>query len=343
MLDQIPRKNLKCCTRLHWLDPGTGSCDRYMADYFQVGEKSTSAAHGTAYPTKPIPLEPKRGPPSYNFNSRRSPLICTNGAVASSQPLASQIGLDILKKGGNAADAAVAVAAALAVTEPCSTGLGGDMFALYYEASTKTVQAINGSGKSSHSATLENYLAVAVADSDFPGEKKLPKFHAMTVTVPGAAKGWEDVHNRWGTKLEESGSAPSISFADLLEPAASLSEGGFPVQSTTSWAWHNGIPQIRQWSGNGSANAVDGGGRVPFTCAGSGQPPREGELFSNPDLAATLRELGAFGAGRFYEGRVGKEIVKAVTRHGGLLEEVRERLMKNGLNANQIQCKSNAI
>ena len=138
MLDQIPRKNLKCCTRLHWLDPGTGSCDRYMADYFQVGEKSTSAAHGTAYPTKPIPLEPKRGPPSYNFNSRRSPLICTNGAVASSQPLASQIGLDILKKGGNAADAAVAVAAALAVTEPCSTGLGGDMFALYYEASTKT-------------------------------------------------------------------------------------------------------------------------------------------------------------------------------------------------------------
>jgi len=157
-----------------------------MADYFLVGAKSTQAAFGKAYPSKPIEVDSERLPPPYSFTSRRSPLICAQGCVSSSQPLASQVGVDILKRGGNAADAAVAVAAALAVMEPCSTGLGGDVFALYYDAASKSVQCINGSGRAPMGLTRE--IALSVAEEDERGEKKLPKFSVHTVTVPGAAR-----------------------------------------------------------------------------------------------------------------------------------------------------------
>ena len=120
--------------------------------------------------------------------------MAMHGMVASSQPLASNIGLDVLKAGGNAIDAAVAVAAALAVTEPCSTGLGGDCFLLFYDAKTRKVQALNGSGRCASAMTLEAAHRVAIPKKQSrpscKNGKTFPPFHALTVTVPGAAQGW---------------------------------------------------------------------------------------------------------------------------------------------------------
>ena len=118
------------------------------------------------------------------FQSRRSPVYCCNGMVASTQPLASQAGIKILLQGGNAADAAVAVAAALNVTEPCSTGIGGDMFALFFDAKLKTVKAINGSGRAPSALTLDFTNSILGNDA-----VSIPKTNANAVTVPGAAAG----------------------------------------------------------------------------------------------------------------------------------------------------------
>src|SRR5215208_7698990 len=119
------------------------------------------------------------------FHSRRSPVFSRTGIVATSQPFATAAGLEILAKGGNAADAAVAASAALNVTEPGSTGIGGDMFALYYSAETKRVTALNGSGRAPAALTLDR-----LNKDGFSPSHGLPPFHAHTVTVPGACAGW---------------------------------------------------------------------------------------------------------------------------------------------------------
>ena len=183
------------------------------------------------------------------FQSRRSAVYSTHAMVSSSQPLATSIGLQILREGGNAVDAAVAVAAALAVTEPCSTGMGGDCFILYYEKKTGTVHALDGSGRAPSGLTLDKAVAVAEAeaaaatasgtgratDAVLRGSAAvgntpsptLPKFHAATVTVPGAVAGWVDAVARWGGKKH--------TMAALLEPSAALAEDGVPVSEVTSY------------------------------------------------------------------------------------------------------------
>jgi hypothetical protein len=142
---------------------------------------------------------------TFTFNSRRSPVYGRNGMVATSQPLATAAGLEILSKGGNAADAAVAAGAALNVTEPTSTGIGGDMFALYYSAETKRVTALNGSGRAPAALTLDR-----LKEDGFSSD--LPPFHAHTITVPGACAGWFDLVERHG----------SLSMGEILAPAIRL-------------------------------------------------------------------------------------------------------------------------
>ena len=144
------------------------------------------------------------------FNSRRSPVYGTRGAVASSQPLASEAGMRMLQRGGNAADAAVAVAAALNVTEPCSTGMGGDCFALFYDAKKGRVLGLNGSGRAPIGLTPEKLLA--------QGLTKMPSNGVHTVTVPGAVAGWVDAIEKFGT----------LTMGDVLTPAIELAEGGYP-------------------------------------------------------------------------------------------------------------------
>src|SRR5215211_5943193 len=197
---------------------------------------------------------------SFTFSSRRSPVYGRQGMVASSQPLASAAGLEILSKGGNAADAAVAAGAALNVTEPTSTGIGGDMFALYYSADTKRVTALNGSGRAPAALTLDRLKKDGISS-------ELPPFHVHTVTVPGACAGWFDL-------IEKNG---SLSMAEILSPAIRLASQGFPVAPLTAHSWQRGAQNQLRSAPNGYELTIDG------------RAPHAGEIFHNLNLARTLQ------------------------------------------------------
>lgn len=238
---------------------------------------------------------------SYRFTSRRSPFLCRNACVATSQPLASSIGLDFLRKGANAADTAVAIAAALSVLEPCSTGLGGDMFCLYYDNATRKVTAINGSGRSPQDMSLQ--LVKKSCGNGTVVDEETFRLSAHAVTVPGAARGWEDLVKQHGSG--------KFSFAELLEPAAVLAEEGFPVTPVTAHHWQSGMDVIKMWIEPSSA--------VPMTVDGQ-NAPKAGQIFRNPDMARVLRDLGEKGAtDGFYAGITGQAIVDAVQKHGGVM------------------------
>ncbi len=226
---------------------------------------------------------------TFSFNSRRSPIFSRKGIVATSQPLATAAGLEILAKGGNAADAAIAAAAALNVTEPTSTGIGGDMFALYYSADTKRVTALNGSGRAPAALTLERL--------EKEGLSKLPPFHAYTITVPGACAGWFDLLERHG----------SLAMSDLLAPAIRLAEEGFPVAPITSYFWQRGVERQLKSAPNGHELTLNG------------RAPRPGEIFRNPGLARTFKTLAEKGASAFYQGEIAESIVGVIKEAGGCM------------------------
>jgi len=222
------------------------------------------------------------------FNSRRSPVYGTHGMVASSQPLASMAGVKILQDGGNAADAAVAVAAALNVTEPTSTGIGGDCFCLFYEADERRMKALNASGRAPAGLSIE-YLADR-------GITELPRYSAHTVTVPGAAAGWVDTVERFGT----------MTMGEVLAPSIRLADEDFPVSPVTARAWSLGVPQLM--------NGPHGGELLK-----DGEAPHPGGLMTNRHLAQTFREVAEHGKAGFYEGRVAEEIVKVLGDMGGTM------------------------
>ncbi|CAK9084822.1 unnamed protein product [Durusdinium trenchii] len=233
-------------------------------------------------------------PGCFGFRSRRAPVYGARGMVATSQPLASEAGLRLLQQGGSAADACVAAAAALNATEPCNTGLGGDAFALFFEAKTKKVHCLQGCGRSPAALTLEG----ALAHPDVSGTSLHP-MSALCVTVPGTASAWEAAVAQWGTK----------SLREVLQPAIELAEGGFPVSQ--------GAAQIWQQSEELLAQAARG---RPTPYLPGGRAPKAGEIFRNPDLAQTMRLLGEKGAKEgFYTGAVAEEIVKALAARGGVM------------------------
>jgi gamma-glutamyltranspeptidase/glutathione hydrolase len=229
------------------------------------------------------------------FDSYRSPVLARRGMVASSQPLASQAGLSILMAGGNAADAAVAMAAALNVTEPTSTGIGGDMFALYYDARTHQVSALNGSGRAPAALTIELIKSHGLSD----GHAIADPFHAHTVTVPGACAGWCDLIARHG----------SMPLRESLAPAIRLAEDGFPVAPLTAHFWAR--------SAENQLRTAPGGLALTF----KGHAPRAGEVFRNPGLARTFRSVAEGGAEAFYRGEIARAIVRVLQRAGGVMTE----------------------
>lgn len=234
------------------------------------------------------------------FNSRRSPIISRKGIVAASQPLAVAAGLELLAKGGNAADAAVATAAALNVTEPTSTGIGGDCFALYYDSQTRQVTALNGSGRAPAGLTIERLRKEGLIDRDKPaGEQELPPYHPYTITVPGACAGWCDM-------LERHGSLP---LGEVLAPAICLAEEGFPVAPVTASAWRNGAERQLRTALNGTEMTIDGRGPYP------------GEIFRNPGLARTLKTVAEGGKEAFYQGEIAAAIARTVQQAGGCMTE----------------------
>jgi gamma-glutamyltranspeptidase/glutathione hydrolase len=226
----------------------------------------------------------------FNFNSRRSPVLGRKGIVAASQPLAVAAGLEALRKGGTAADAAVATAAGLAVTEPGSTGLGGDCFALYYDAATRQVSALNGSGRAPSALTLERLQREGLG-------QELPSFHPYTVTVPGACAGWCDLVARHGR----------LPLAETLTPAARLAEEGFPVSPMTALLW--------QRAAQGQLARALGGRELTI----DGRGPNPGEIFRNPGMAKSLQVIASGGQQAFYQGAIAEAIAAVVQQAGGCL------------------------
>jgi gamma-glutamyltranspeptidase/glutathione hydrolase len=222
------------------------------------------------------------------FNSRRSPIYATHGMVASSQPLASEIGLRILQRGGNAADAAVATAAALNVTEPTSTGIGGDCFCLYFDNEKRTIQGVNGSGRAPKDLTIELLTEL--------GYNEMPPDGVHTVTVPGTAAGWVDTIIHFG----------SMTLKEVLQPAIELAENGFPVAPITARAWAFGVPKLKAGP-YGDEMLIDG------------RSPMVGELMKNPTLAHTFKALAEHGKDGFYKGRVAEAIVTLLHNMGGVM------------------------
>lgn len=223
----------------------------------------------------------------FEFTSRRSPVYGMNGMVASSQPLATAAGLKILQSGGNAASAAIAVAAALNVTEPTSTGLGGDAFALFYSADQKRVFALNGSGRAPGNLSLKKLQSEGIT--------RLPFYHPYTITVPGACAAWFDLNSRFG----------NMSFSEVLQPAIDLAQSGFPVAAITAYFW--------QLAAQGQLkNALNGGEMLI-----DGDAPKAGQIFHNKGLARTLRLIADHGKDVFYQGEIADAIVSAVNQAGG--------------------------
>ena len=219
----------------------------------------------------------------------RSVVRAQHGMVASSQPLASQVGLDVLKRGGNAVDAAIAMAAMLNVTEPMMTGIGGDAFAIVYWSKTKELKGLNASGRAPRSLTRDYFVKKNL--------KSIPNGGMEAVTVPGAFDGWVALVDKYGT----------MKMADLLAPAIAYAENGFPVMEKTSEDWQAEVRKLQ---------------RTPAATANylvEGRAPRAGEIFRQPNLARTLRTLANGGRDAFYKGEVARAIVDYCKKNGGFI------------------------
>ncbi len=220
----------------------------------------------------------------------RSTVYAPNGAIATSQPLATGAGLAVLQRGGNAIDAAVTAAIVLNVVEPMSTGIGGDLFALLWSADEQRLVGLNGSGRSGSLLTRK-----ALAER---GHVTMPATGAESITVPGALAGWNDLLEQFGT----------LTLAEAMVPAVDLAEHGFPLTPVIA----------RDWAETGAVLLADAGGRATYLGRG-GAFPAEGEWIRNQDLAATFRLIGRTGPGVLYGGSLGEQIAARVRDLGGFL------------------------
>ena len=219
----------------------------------------------------------------------RSIVRAEHGMVATSQPLASQVGLEVLKRGGNAVDAAIAVAAMLNLTEPMMTGVGGDMFALVYWSKTGELKGLNASGRAPRALNLDYFAK--------KGIKSMPDSGMEPITVPGAFDGWVTLLEKYGT----------MKLADLLAPAIEYAENGFPVMEKSAEEWAGAVGKLKRTSAAASNYLVDG------------RAPRAGEIFRQKNLARTLRTLARGGRDAFYKGEIARAIVDYCQKNGGFL------------------------
>jgi gamma-glutamyltranspeptidase/glutathione hydrolase len=230
----------------------------------------------------------------YPYVSRRLPVFAPNGVVATSEPLAAQAGLDILRRGGNAVDAAVATGIALTVLEPVCNGIGGDVSAMIWDG--KSLHGMNGVGRAPRAHTRELFVE--------RGLKAIPNRGWLAVTVPGAPRAWQDIHRRFGR----------LPFEALFEPAIEYASRGYPVSPCTAMRW--------QLAANVYASAeADDPSVLPWrtTFTRDGRPPKAGEMWKLPDAASTLRELASTQCESFYRGNLARKIIEFAGRTGGLL------------------------
>ncbi|GAA5840106.1 hypothetical protein JCM9279_002279 [Rhodotorula babjevae] len=237
--------------------------------------------------------------PYQPFASRRSVVYGTKGMVACSQPLAAEAGLEILRQGGNAADAAVAVSAALNLTEPGSCGIGGDGFCLFYDTKSKQVKALNGSGRAPAALTLDKVRELGITG------REIPFLDINSVTVPGCAALWCDT-------IEMLGSG-KLTMKDVLAPAIRMAEAGVPIHEISSYSWVKNHDVFLKQSPNFAEMLITD----PET--GKTHAPRPGEIYKNPNLARTFREVADKGKAGYYEGRIAEAIVELIQSKGGVM------------------------
>ena len=221
----------------------------------------------------------------------RSIVASRYGVVASSQPLAAQAAAQILERGGNAVDAAIAANATIGVMEPTGSGIGGDLFVLVYTAKDDKIHGLNSSGWSPKAMTVEFLRGKGIAD-------KIPQRGPFTVTVPGVVAGWDALQKKFGTRP----------LSVLLAPAIFYAEQGFPVMEITAGLWARSEKLLSEHPNSRSTFLVDG------------SPPRAGQIFRNPDLARSLRRIAEHGRDGYYQGPTAQAIVDIVREQGGAME-----------------------
>ena len=219
----------------------------------------------------------------------RSEVIARNGMAATSQPLATQAALHILKQGGSAVDAAIAANAVLGLMEPTGNGVGGDLFAIVWDVETKELHGLNASGRSPRSLTLEEFRR--------RGLESIPAYGPLPVSVPGAVDGWFELHGRFGR----------LPMEQILAPAIEYAREGFPVSEVIAAAWNGGAQNLKDWPG--FADVYMPGGHAPV----------KGEIFRNPLLANTLEAIAQEGRDVFYKGHIARAIDAYMERVGGFL------------------------
>lgn len=227
--------------------------------------------------------------PAGQPHASRSEVIATHGMAATSQPLATQVALDILKAGGSAVDAAIAANATLGLMEPTGCGIGGDLFAIVWDAEAGELAGLNASGRSPASLTLEHFRELGI--------ESIPELGPLSVSVPGAVDGWFEMHERFGR----------LPMAELLAPAIAYAEHGFPVSELIAEGWQSGIVLRLDYPGN-EAVYMPGGAA-----------PKKGDIFRNPNLANTYRKIAAGGRDAFYKGDIATKIDAYMAEQGGFL------------------------
>ncbi len=224
----------------------------------------------------------------------RSEVIATQAMAATSQPLATQIALDVMKQGGNAIDAAIAANAALGLMEPTGSGIGGDLYAIVWSAKDKKLFGLNASGRSPKGLTLEQLQA----EVKKLGRTDIPPLGMLPISVPGAVDGWFSLHDKFG----------QLPMKKVLAPAISYAENGFPVTELIAYYWQNSVPRLSTQPGDFKGT---------FTI--NGQGPKTGDIFKNPALASTYKQLASGGRDAFYKGDIAKKIDAFMQKEGGYL------------------------
>ncbi|MBC8355586.1 MAG: gamma-glutamyltransferase [Planctomycetes bacterium] len=218
----------------------------------------------------------------------RSVVLAKHGIVATSHPLAAETGLDILKAGGNAADAAIAASAMIGLVEPMSCGIGGDLFAIYWDNNTQKLYGLNASGRSPINLSREEFVRL--------GHEQIPTYGPLAWSVPGCVSGWQQLHDRFGSKP----------FDELLGPSIETAEEGFPVSEVIASSWRGATSKLKQSPDSAATYLVD-----------RERAPRFGELFRNPSLAQSYRRIATDGPEAFYQGDIAKTIVAFSEANGG--------------------------
>ncbi|MDB4582572.1 gamma-glutamyltransferase [Draconibacterium sp.] len=223
-----------------------------------------------------------------NF-ATRSEVIAQNGMACTSQPLATQAALDILKAGGNAIDAALAANAVLGLVEPTGNGMGGDLFAIVWDAKTEKLYGLNASGRSPYDLKLDYFKE--------KGYKNIPAYGPLPVSVPGCVDGWFELHSKFG----------KLPMSDVLDPAIFYAENGFPLTELIAYYWGSSANFLKRYPG------------FEEIFMPGGKAPKKGEVFKNPYLANTFKLIAKEGRDVFYKGEIAEKIVKYVREQGGFL------------------------